>query len=61
MDLVDLRVLLRALVRWGWRGGSNEGLALPEGQPLILSSKDGTGRNELWRAITEACTAPPTG
>jgi len=36
-----------------------DGLALPDQQPLILSSKDGTGRNELWRAITSVCTAPP--
>ena len=36
----------------------HESLALPEGQPLVLSSKAGTGRNELWRAITELCTAP---
>jgi GTP-binding protein len=35
-----------------------EGLALPEGQPLKLSAKDGTGRTELWRTITDMCTNP---
>ena len=36
----------------------HESLALPEGQPLTLSSKTGDGRNEVWRAITELCSAP---
>lgn len=35
----------------------HEGLALPEGQPIPLSSKTNAGRHELWRAITEMCQA----
>lgn len=35
-----------------------EGLALPEGQPLLLSSKTSYGRDEMWRAITDMCVAP---
>ena len=34
-----------------------EGLGLPDGQPLMLSSKTGDGRGEVWKAITEMCSA----
>jgi hypothetical protein len=54
-------LLTSRCVGCGASARSNEGLALPEGQPLILSSKNGTGRNELWRAITDTCTAPVQG
>ena len=35
----------------------HESLALPDGQPLPLSSKTGEGRREIWRAITDICSA----
>ena len=32
-----------------------QGLGLPEGQPLCVSSIDGTGIKDLWRIILEGC------
>ena len=34
----------------------HESLALPDGQPIPLSSKTGDGKKEVWRAITNLCT-----
>lgn len=33
----------------------NQGLGLPEGQPLAISSATGQGTRELWKIIMEAC------
>lgn len=33
----------------------NEGLGLPEGQPLCVSSVTGAGIKDMWRIIMEAC------
>merc|ERR1712137_564323 len=33
-----------------------KGLALPDGQPIPLSSKTNDGRPEVWRAITDMAT-----
>ncbi len=35
--------------------GIRQGLGLPEGQPLCLSSVTGQGVKEMWRIILEAC------
>ena len=34
----------------------HESLALPEGQPIPLSSKTAEGRREVWWAITQMCS-----
>ena len=41
-------------------GRLNEGLALPEGQPILMSSKTSLGRDEVWKAITEMCATDST-
>ena len=37
----------------------HESLALPEGQPIPLSSKTAEGRREVWWAITQLCGKRP--
>ena len=51
MDKLNKNALPQSLARL------HEGLALPEGQPVALSSKTGEGRSEVWRAITDICSA----
>lgn len=38
-----------------------EGLGLPEDQPVGFSSKDGTGRDEVWARIEAACRGGDRG